>query len=292
MPPTLPPLLSLPPELLTHILSLLLPDPTSYHTLLALRSTHPLLTTLLPPHTMKSQHHRLSTLYFAAEVSLIVSPHPSPSPSSHQPDTWPCYICLHPLPRSSFAHTQTHASKAHGHAKARMRFCFDCGVRRGLYARGLVLRCFLGPDRVLCIKCGGLGVAAKRRTGRNPNGRVDREGQKRAQVLDYGTRDGVAFWVTDVRGFCVDCAGKLKPEVDAEDVEEVVDPAGKLEQGETDAVSSSTTYGSGRSIPGKGTGERKGRCQRCWSIDHTERPAHMFQGDQLLCQECWVQVWV
>ena len=40
---------------------------------------------------------------------------------------------------------------------------------------------------------------------------------------------------------------------------------------------------------GKGTSERKGRCQRCWAIDHTERPAERMQGDQLLCHECWLQ---
>ena len=293
-------ILTLPPELLNHLLSTLTLDPTSYHTLLSLRLTHPIFFNHINLVTLKSQHTLLSTHYFQNEVAFIISDaHNRPSTT---PDLWPCYICLHLQPRTNFAHSQTHASHSVAHAKARLRFCIDCGVRKGIYIAGTVLRCFHGPDKVVCLRCRRLGVSAK------ICGKVAVKLSPSSNSADAISTSGSSLATTtvrradiprnainvdrDIRGLCMDCAYGEGSRFDQTEAGQNEVRRSKRLPGDFFVERLLGYQRSDQRDFSSGTGERKGRCQRCWAIDHTERAAHQRHGHQLLCQECWLRRWV
>lgn len=122
-----------------------------------------------------------------------------------------------------------------------------CGVRKGIYGRGCVLRCFGGGERVVCEGCGVLGA------------------------VERGRGNG--------RGECEGCVGR------ARDGQE--DRAGNDESASLDGADGTTMGRQGKLFDG--VKMRKGRCQRCWAIDHTEKPAERYHGEQTFCGDCWEQ---
>ncbi|OAP57032.1 hypothetical protein AYL99_09145 [Fonsecaea erecta] len=66
-----------------------------------------------------------------------------------------CYSCLKALPRECFVESQVTGRRSLGHHEARRRFCRTCGVTKGIWEKGTVIRdgrCTL----VLCKACNNL----------------------------------------------------------------------------------------------------------------------------------------
>ncbi|KIW27081.1 uncharacterized protein PV07_06859 [Cladophialophora immunda] len=67
-----------------------------------------------------------------------------------------CYACLKRLPRQCFVESQVMGRRSLGHADAGRRFCRACGVKKGIWDKGSVVK----DGRrtlVLCKKCNSLG---------------------------------------------------------------------------------------------------------------------------------------
>jgi hypothetical protein len=224
-----------------------------------------------------------------------------------------------------------------GHAQAHLRFCLDCGVRRGIYAPGVVLRCFEAPDMVVCVRCGCLGSAAKPpRIHAKDSSRGDglvslgsrRSEEEDEEELGLARKDGGEAVVgegpvgVEVKGLCEECAARTTRAVAASSKDLLSDrdreqaqsqnqqpkttppPSKIVTRNQTQIESHIDQHPTGTStiprfriaaqlsLPGipTPTTQRKTRCQRCWAIDHTERPvAGGMQGGELLCWECFVE---
>lgn len=89
--------------------------------------------------------------------------------SSCSSDTLPCYMCLRWLPSSTsaakfatesrFSRTRSTLAFDLGGKRARDRFCIDCGLLKGLYIRGTMVK-----RSVVCLNCGELGDPIPKRT--------------------------------------------------------------------------------------------------------------------------------
>ncbi len=293
-----PVILTLPPEILNQLISTLTSDPATYHTLLSLRLTHRLFATLISLTALKFQHALLSRHYFQNEVTSVLSG--TYDHRSTIPDLWPCYICLHLRHRTDFSHSQTHSHHSVAHAKAHLRICLACGVRKGIYVPGTVLRCFQGPDKVVCLSCRCFGVSAKvlgTVAGKVPPSSISAEtisGREDSLASMSVPEDDVPRNALrsdrEVKGLCWNCAyggGSPSSKIEGDKVRNI-----KQLPGEYFIEQLMGCQASGQLHFGKGTSERKGRCQRCWAVDHTGRAAQRMHGNQVLCQECWLRRWI
>jgi len=70
-----------------------------------------------------------------------------------------CYSCFSELPRERFANSQVTKRRDYGHRRGWRRFCEECGVKRGFWVKGTVLRGHSGGEvKVVCVRCGKLRV--------------------------------------------------------------------------------------------------------------------------------------
>ena len=293
-------ILTLPPELLLHLVATLTSDPTSYHSLLALRLTHPLFYNDIPLSTLKSQHALLSAHYFQNEVAfLICDARNRPSTS---PDFWPCYICLHLHPLTNFAHSQSHIRKSLAHVSARLRFCLSCGVRKGIYVPGLRVRRFQGPDKVVCLSCRRFGTHA------NVSGKVAvklLQRFKAAEMMSSAPGSSPADMPDDVpknavkvddkaivSGLCRECVYGGGSHANEAEADENKVRKSKRWPGAYFVERLLALESSRQRVFHTSTGELRGRCQRCWDVDHTERAVHRVYGGQLFCRACWLRRWI
>lgn len=177
---------SLPPEIHLAII-----DHLPWPAITSLRLSSSTFSTLLPPPILSTLHNTLANhLYtteeahlarldsefwtLAEQVFLGTSPNyfsnyagdPDLEATSKRytcsSETLPCYTCLRWLPSSTapatfatdsaFTRRRSTGQFDLGGKRARERMCVECGVRKGVYGRGLVVKW-----SVVCLECGGLG---------------------------------------------------------------------------------------------------------------------------------------
>lgn len=167
---------------------------------------------------------------------------------AHPVSLFNCYSCLRTLQKKYFTDRQTKGSRCYGHEDAKMRFCTTCGVKKSIWSLGTVLK-IAHRSYVLCRGCQSLqkGEPCYRKYG----------------CCSQECQDKVK------------APSKLDTELDlllrqtTHEVERMALADSK--PAETASITIAVT--------------RAGRCLRCWSIDHTERPV---EGDSKrnLCREC------
>ncbi|ETN40740.1 uncharacterized protein HMPREF1541_05020 [Cyphellophora europaea CBS 101466] len=175
----------------------------------------------------------------------------------------PCYSCLVLLPVSHFYTRQISNTRALGRADCAQRFCIDCAIHRGIWTVGTRIGA-RGSEFVVCEAC--LGFKAHARL--SPNLGV-LGGPTPVAREEFGTK------------LCDDCfQGKLKARKEVQDMLEISGKRVVIETGTRGVLEEARDEGT--VVLG-----RKGRCQRCWAINHTQRAALEELEGRPLCNACW-----
>lgn len=160
-----------------------------------------------------------------------------------------CYICLFNLPRACFTDRQATGSRSLGHKDAKMRFCTNCGVKRGVWPPGTVLK-LDHKSYVICKIC-----------------RCIQKGQPCYRSLGVCSKE------------CQVLMEKAQQSVETKIAPAQQTPA-DIGQGGLKGIKSATEPSV--KVP---TNTRATRCLRCWGIDHTEKAADGDLGMHL-CKGC------
>jgi hypothetical protein len=154
---------SLPQEVLLCILTFL-PFPA----LKNLQSTSHFFQALPSPTLLSSAQKSYSSSLFAHEQDMakLLAQNETSTKFGEKPsmrniheidDMLVCYCCFREQLKGRFANTQVTKKRAFGHRDGCRRFCKECGVKRGFWAKGTVLRGFWWEElRVVCVRCGEL----------------------------------------------------------------------------------------------------------------------------------------
>ena len=171
-----------------------------------------------------------------------------------------CYACLERLPRECFTDAQATGSRSLGHKKGKYRFCKRCGVEKGIWELGTVVK-EAKRSWIVCKAC---------RTMRQ----VGASGYKREGVCSAECEEQVALARSAEE--CVRVLGAVSledgsaPDLDAGAAEIKHNPIG---------LNATPEFLDGA------TSIRASRCLRCWAFDHTKKSADGTVG-MGLCKCC------
>ncbi|KIV85526.1 hypothetical protein PV11_01213 [Exophiala sideris] len=271
---------SLPKELTDHILA-----EVDYHSLLYFRQTCRSASVLVPWTMMKSLRQTIKIDLLASEeadyaqreckyshMARWARAFPNEYRTWNSSDTISnihanfitkatrlnCYACLHNLPRECFTDSQVMGSRSLGHKDAKKRFCKVCGVKKGIWERGTTVK-ESKHTWIVCKECAAI-VKADARYKRG--GVCSADCFARVEHLKHDAEVGSS--TTEDRPLTI------SPPLIA--IEDLVD------------------CGNSRT--------RATRCQRCWSINHTQKAAdgalglHLCKGCEALihCQSSEIEI--
>lgn len=249
-------LFSLPTDVLHAIL-----DHTPYHSLHALRLTHRTFATLITPTALKTSRSALSS--HLRNCERTGAPYPTNLASYFKPanprtvplgSSRPTFdnVPFNNDPRPCYTCL---LPLPPSHFTLRLlvtfpRICIDCAVTTGRWPPGTRT-----AGHIVCAVCGGFKPY------------TDRIGEL---SRDRGPESGNMVKPSLRRVACNDCF-------------EVMMQRAALGEGNLDEGLSQGSQNDEAQL-------RSGRCQRCWAIDHTERPVHREVQGRPLCEGCFAFV--
>ncbi|KAK4945143.1 hypothetical protein LTR10_015569 [Elasticomyces elasticus] len=156
-----------------------------------------------------------------------------------------CYACLQNLPRECFTDSQVMGRRSLGHKDAKKRFCKVCGVKKGIWERGTTVK----ESKHTWIVCKGCAAIVK---------------------ADARYKRG---------GVCsADCFARVEHfNLDAEIGSSTTEDRPLISSPPVTAIADLVACGT--------SSTRATRCQRCWSINHTQKAADGALGIHL-CKDC------
>jgi len=261
-------LLALPPELLDQICSFI-----DYPDIASVRLTCKKALRHVPPKSLLTKRKEYAGLLFSQEKSRSYRLR-----NVRDVEVLPCYVCLKLKHRDHFAESQTIKRRCFGHSDAMKRFCIDCGIKRQLWD----LKCF-PSDVKLCVSCKCLKhislfirLASGERAEFQCESCRSTSGPSlcRDPMLEFG--GSVVDRVAGVQN-----TPALRASASASHCSSALVNSGTRDP---------QAQANGARDVQATTKERLGRCQRCWTIDHTERPiAVVTSSGRPLCRECVMQ---
>lgn len=156
-----------------------------------------------------------------------------------------CYSCLQNLPRECFTDTQVMGSRSFGHKDAKRRFCKICGVKKGIWQQGTTVK----ESKHTWIVCKGCASIVRADARYRPHGVCSADCLARVEHFKQNAEMANAI---------------------------IAQPRSLTEP----PLAANTDL-----LNGAAPSTRATRCQRCWSINHTEKTADGLLGLRL-CKGC------